>query len=193
MKKHYCKDCKEEIKELTSIRCRKCYVLFARNENAANHRHGKCCKNKHYFCECGKELSGYRAKFCRSCTIKGERHHFFGKQRPDFAKKISGKNHPAFIPELDRNYPIEFNNKLKEQIRKRDNYKCQLCFINEKLHIMINKQELHIHHVDYNKQNCSEDNLITLCIKCNTKVNFNRDYWYAYFTYIIINFIRSLK
>jgi len=34
-----------------------------------------------------------------------------------------------------------------------------------------------------------KDNLITLCRQCNTRVNFNRDYWFAYFTYIMENYI----
>jgi len=42
-----------------------------------------------------------------------------------------------------------------------------------------------IHHIDYNKLNCQSNNLICLCKKCNSKVNFNRDYWYAYFRYIM--------
>ena len=70
-------------------------------------------------------------------------------------------------------YPLEFNEPLKEQIRKRDNYICQVCF----------KKGKPVHHIDYNKFNCREDNLITLCKSCNSKANSNRDYWYVYFTY----------
>ena len=46
-------------------------------------------------------------------------------------------------------------------------------------------EKLHIHHIDYCKNNCKRGNLITLCKKCNTKANYNRDYWYAYFKKII--------
>jgi len=70
-------------------------------------------------------------------------------------------------------YGLEFNNSLKEKIRKRDNYKCKLCNIDEsKL-----KQKLNIHHIDYNKQNNSKDNLISLCLSCHMKTNFERNYW----------------
>ena len=36
------------------------------------------------------------------------------------------------------------------------------------------KKILAIHHIDYNKKNNKEENLITLCRSCNVKVNFNR-------------------
>jgi len=77
-------------------------------------------------------------------------------------------------------YPILWTNKLKEFIRIRDNHKCQKC----KTH---KKEKLSVHHIDYNKENCNEKNLITLCRSCHTATNSNRDYWYAYFTYIMEN------
>ena len=76
-------------------------------------------------------------------------------------------------------YSIEFNNKLKRKIRKRDNNICQLC--NKRKY----GEELAVHHIDYNKKNCKEYNLIALHRKCNFVVNANRDYWFAYFTYIM--------
>lgn len=36
-------------------------------------------------------------------------------------------------------------------------------------------------HIDYNKKNCNPKNLITLCRKCHSKTNSNRDYWINYF------------
>lgn len=74
-------------------------------------------------------------------------------------------------------YGLEFNNQLREQIRKRDNYTCQEC-----KHIQ--KQlgyKLHIHHIDFNKKNNSPNNLISLCRNCHAQTNFNRDNWTTYF------------
>jgi hypothetical protein len=81
-------------------------------------------------------------------------------------------------------YTIEFNKKLKEKIRNRDNHECQKCHIKE---IILKgwQKKLSIHHIDYNKQNCNEENLITICHSCNSIVNANRDYWFAYFSYLI--------
>jgi len=64
--------------------------------------------------------------------------------------------------------------KIRLIVLNSDNYKCQKC----------NKDGNTVHHIDYNPQNNKRNNLITLCMRCNIIVNTNRDYWYAYFTYI---------
>ena len=71
---------------------------------------------------------------------------------------------------------------MKYKIKKRDNFICQRCNITEKKHLIIYNAKLIIHHIDYNKKNSKENNLITLCKKCNSKVNFKRKYWQRYFT-----------
>jgi len=64
----------------------------------------------------------------------------------------------------------------KESIKMRDNYKCQNddCWRTAK--------RLSIHHIDYEKKNCHPENLITLCISCNSRANKNRDFWQKYYT-----------
>ena len=74
-------------------------------------------------------------------------------------------------------YGIAFNNKLKEQIRKRDNYTCQECHQTQKEL----GYKLPVHHIDYNKKNNQEDNLISLCRSCHAQTNFNRKDWMHYF------------
>lgn len=77
-------------------------------------------------------------------------------------------------------YPIKWNNKFKEIIRERDKYKCQICEKKqEELTGRIKK--LSVHHIDYNKYNLDEKNLITLCPSCHLKTNYKRDYWIEYF------------
>jgi len=71
-------------------------------------------------------------------------------------------------------YGIEFNNQLKEQIRKRDK-QCQLC--NKKK----NRRKFCVHHIDYNKKNNNPKNLITLCDKCHSITNSNREFWITFF------------
>jgi len=68
-------------------------------------------------------------------------------------------------------YSVDWNETLKRAIRERDNYICQLC----------NQYGNVVHHIDYNKQNCNPDNLITLCRKCNGRVNANRNIWIRIF------------
>jgi DNA-directed RNA polymerase subunit RPC12/RpoP len=87
-------------------------------------------------------------------------------------------NHPAwqggksFEP-----YPLGWTRTFKEQIRYRDGYKCQECGCHE----VDCNSKLDVHHIDYNKENLNPKNLISLCKKCHTKTNFNRDYWFEYF------------
>jgi len=95
-----------------------------------------------------------------------------------------GKNHynwqggKSFEP-----YGIEFNNQLKEKIRQRDNYRCQECFRhqNELYDKAGRKYKLIVHHIDYNKKNNSENNLIPLCRNCHQQTNYKRQDWTKYF------------
>ena len=73
-------------------------------------------------------------------------------------------------------YPIGWNKTFKEQVRYRDGYKCQMCGVPE----MECRRKLHTHHIDYNKQNINLNNLISLCISCHIKTNYNRNYWIKY-------------
>lgn len=73
-------------------------------------------------------------------------------------------------------YSPSFNKRLKEFIRKRDNYRCQECGKEG-----CKRRALDIHHVDYNKKNCSEKNLISLCPSCHVKTNFKRLDWERYY------------
>ena len=68
-------------------------------------------------------------------------------------------------------YTTDWTETLRKAIRERDHYVCQLC----------NQYGNVIHHIDYDKKNCNPENLINLCQKCNSKVNFNRKYWKDYF------------
>lgn len=93
-------------------------------------------------------------KVSRSLTGK-----YRGEKSPHWRGGIS------YLP-----YCPKFNNELKEKIRERDNRTCQLCSTKE------NGKRLSVHHIHYDKENCAPD-LITLCNRCSSKVNFNRDYY----------------
>lgn len=70
-------------------------------------------------------------------------------------------------------WSFDFNEELKELIRKRDNYKCQLCGAPQEEF----ERALSVHHIDYDKANSDPENLITLCISCHSKTNDNRESW----------------
>lgn len=120
------------------------------------------------FCsDCGKRLSNYHNKKCSHCAKKGL---FKGEKNPNWRDGISK------LP-----YHYTFTEELKSKIRKRDNYICQLCGMTEEEHIIVYGQYLCIHHIDYKRINCQEDNLISVCRQCNSRVNFNREYWKEFF------------
>lgn len=189
IQKHYCITCKTEEISLTNYlygkrHCIKCSIkiltgkgngMYGKKRPDLVKRNKLNRKHPMNFCpDCGKEIQhGY--KRCREHSYIAQR----GQKRPKQSLAMTGKkNHFYIHGEGKFPYPMKFNKKLKEQIRKRDDYKCQIC----------GKKGNHVHHIDYDKNNCNPNNLITLCHDHHMKTNFNRDYWFSYFTYIMENF-----
>lgn len=78
-------------------------------------------------------------------------------------------------------YSFEFR-RARIQVKERDNYTCQLCGKIEEDEVLELGRGLAVHHIDYIvTDNHDPSNLITLCCRCNSKVNFNRDYWMKFF------------
>lgn len=99
-----------------------------------------------------------------------------GKIYPERSKE----NHPNWRGgSSNEHYPCEWNRKLRDIVRERDGFLCQLCYVSQ------NGRKLAVHHIDYNKNNLSFNNLISLCHNCHTKTNFNREYYTEYFTNLL--------
>lgn len=148
--------------------------LKLRSKNNGNYVDGRT--NKKYYCiDCRKKIS-IGSKRCKSCTQLGEKNSMYGKCGRSAPNYIHGKGYEP--------YPAKFTEQLKEQIRKRDDYKCQKCS-KKQSELKGFYKKLDVHHIDYNKENCEDNNLIALCKQCNMEVNKNKDYWFAYFTYIM--------
>lgn len=98
-------------------------------------------------------------------------------ENPDYIEKHKGQNHPAWREDSHLPYSNDWTEDLKDAIRKRDNFACQLCSSTEN-----NSERKHpVHHIDYNKLNCDPNNLITLCISCHAKTNFKKRDWELFF------------
>lgn len=162
-------------------------------------------------CMFGKYLSDATKKKI-SESLKGEKSYMFGKHHSkEVKRKISEKLKGKEVSEKTKTklskalkgkyigennsqwlggksfepYGLDFNNELKEQIRKRDNFTCQgkKCkYIEKQL-----GRKLSVHHIDYNKQNNKPKNLISLCNSCHTQTNYKRDNWTNYFKNKILN------
>lgn len=97
--------------------------------------------------------------------------HWLGKEFSDEhrlklsrAKGGNGKREP---------YSFDWTYTLKEAIRQRDNYKCQMCGCPQEECI----RKLDVHHIDYDKKNCDPKNLLSLCMNCHRKTFKNRKHW----------------
>ena len=121
---------------------------------------------------CGEEMrilpsykKLYKRHFCNmKCRGKWNSQNLNGENNPTW------KGGKSFEP-----YPITWNEKLRELIRKRDGRKCLVCGIPE------NGNHHEVHHIDYDKENLDSKNLITLCRKCHSKTNYNRETWKWFF------------
>ena len=78
-------------------------------------------------------------------------------------------------------YPFGWQKQLKDRVRVRDNFKCQMCGVPE---LELN-YTLSVHHIDYVKKNLELSNLICLCKKCHGKTNANREQWTKKFSQML--------
>lgn len=115
-----------------------------------------------------------RAKISESmCGNKNTQGIVYGDETrlKDSAAKTGAKN-PAwqdgasFLP-----YTPEWKMEIKQIVLDRDDHTCQVCGKRPPT------VKLHIHHIDYTKENCEDINLICLCHSCHSKTNHYRDYW----------------
>jgi len=96
----------------------------------------------------------------------------------DKAKVYNGSKHHCWQGGKSYEiYPLGWNKTYKEQIRRRDEYKCQVCGKPE----VENGRKLHVHHVDYDKCNLDPSNLMSCCTSCHAKTNFNKEKWIEFF------------
>lgn len=105
----------------------------------------------------GKYNNNFCSKECKNEFYVGDRHYMWN----------GGSTYEPYTP--------EFNMDLKVRIRERDNYSCGVCGKD------LRNDRIDIHHIDYDKKNSVENNLIALCVKCHLRTNFNRDYWKIFF------------
>lgn len=101
-----------------------------------------------------------------------------GEKNPMFGKgyKIKGEKNGSWFGGISLiEYGPDWTDQLRNNIRKRDNFICVIC----------GKHGYEVHHIDYNKHNNLEENLITLCRSDHAKTGFNRESWMEYFKIII--------
>ena len=89
-----------------------------------------------------------------------------------------GSNHPRWMGGISREpYGWGWNKELKEEVRRRDGYKCQLCGVPQIECI----KKMSIHHTNYDKRDNDPLNLVALCPSCHSRTNTRREYWLLLF------------
>ena len=103
------------------------------------------------------------------------------KQTAETCMKMMGNNNPNWKGGITHNlYCGAFaDQEYKKSIRERDDNKCQNPNCRGKC------KHLCIHHIDFDKQNCTPQNLVTVCSSCNSRANFNRSYWTEFYQNIL--------
>lgn len=129
-------------------------------------------------------------KLCEVCgvpysvpTAHEKRHHCCSrkcsyKRRSQITK---GEQNPSWSGGLSRfPYPWNFR-EISNNVIRRDGFKCQNpdCSGND--------SRLTAHHINYDKQDCRLENLICVCSSCNSKANFGRDAWMAFYQSIMVS------
>jgi len=100
---------------------------------------------------------------------------------PEYYLSRLGENSPSWKGgcSIDEYCEIWKDKQYREDIKDRDDFKCQNPFCNHKT------QELVVHHINYNKKDCSPKNLITVCRSCNRRAEFNKEKWQDLYTTIM--------
>ena len=203
-----CLDCQKEIGP-QALRCASCnYKWMSENKiNPGNYKDGSYLKEFHCV-DCGKILVKHGAKRCKDCynivlakrlkenptqkgriaseeTRKLQSLARVGKPSPrlgivlTYEERLNlsvahggdGIHISTYLP--NRGYISGFN-KISHRIIERDKT-CQYpdCSC---------EKDLTTHHINYNKSNNDDKNLIVLCRSHNSKVNKNKEYWQKYFS-----------
>jgi len=146
-------------------------VIISKHNLEKNRKRHRSVFENNYFKKGHKSFDGFK---------KGHIPHNKGKVFLAMEKNPNWRGGISF-----EEYPPEFNTYLKDRVRELYYNKCQSCGMSQIEHQEKYDEKLIVHHIDYDKKNCRIDNLIPLCGKCNSKVNYNREKWIDIFSKIV--------
>lgn len=146
----------------------------------------------------GRSKSGNGSRvtlFCAVCRSPFEvfkshaaRHHCCSKACSHKRRALitAGESNPNWSGGVSRlPYPWNFR-EISKRIIERDGGACR------NPNCAGTDPRMTAHHINYDKQDCRDENLIALCSSCNTKANFGREAWKAFYTQLNIG-VRSVR
>ena len=143
-------------------------ILLSKEYTGAHNKLNYICSNGHeHSMKWNSWRMGHRCPTCANINNSG-------------SNNSSWKGGLSYEPYC----PIWSDKEYKQYIRERDGNKCLNPYCSK------NNSMLTIHHIDYNKKNCSPSNLITVCSSCNSRANTDRDWhttWYKALMYMRYN------
>lgn len=123
----------------------------------------------------------------KKCEVCGAEYSIFGSHADRYhccsrgcsykrrALVTAGSKNPNWNGGLSRNsYPWDFR-ATSRRIIARDGFRCM------NPNCRGQDPRLTTHHINYDKQDCRDENLIALCSSCNSKANFGRDEWARFY------------
>ena len=77
--------------------------------------------------------------------------------------------------------PIFYDKEFREMIDERDGNEC----LNPLCWHTTDHCPLEFHHINYNKKDCHPSNVLKICKSCNSRANFNKEFWQEHYKEII--------
>ena len=133
---------------------------------------------------CGKQLERfpsliYNHNFCgRHCYGQWRATNLCGRDNPNYGNSaLAGERNPNWQGGIStRPYCFAWKDKeYKRDIMERDGFECRNPDCRK------TSSNLVIHHLDYDKKNCHPSNLVTLCVSCNVRANYHREFWQSFY------------
>jgi len=206
--KHHSEETKDKLRELSGGKNHPFYGLYGADHPCFGKKRSAESRQKTSAALTGRTFS---EEHCKNISIsrkgkhteaekylnhgKGKNHIRWGAHLSEESKKaISEKNIGRLVGEKNPNwkggisfgsYCMKFSREFKERVREFFGRKCVICGRTE----AENHRKLHVHHVNYDKMSCCNDNIplfVPLCNICHPKTNYNgRDKWTQYFDNLI--------
>lgn len=165
-----------------ALKCANCGGVFFSKPSESKRR--KCCS-----ASCASKMARGRrearmiARRCLACglefRVKHQSAQYCGKDCADRAhsERMRGERNGRYMHgNAARPYPAGWTRTFKTKIRDRDGNHCRVCCAVAP----DGAPALHVHHIDYDKKNLSEGNLITVCKFCHGTMHGNarqREEW----------------